>query len=156
MQKRQLGLTLIELMIVIAIIGILGALALPAYQDYSIRARVSEMLLAASGSTPTHSTLPPPMSSSSPSRVLAGGGQLRPGGHSPPPSLTLPTASSSSTLTMTDNDVDDKDDCNDGVCPIVAGVFIIVAAWREEGAPLPCRVVIITVPPSHRAGEIGQ
>jgi type IV pilus assembly protein PilA len=42
-------LTLIELMIVIAIIGILGALALPAYQDYSIRAKASEMLLAASG-----------------------------------------------------------------------------------------------------------
>jgi type IV pilus assembly protein PilA len=40
---------LIELMIVIAIIGILGALALPAYQDYSIRAKVSEMLIAASG-----------------------------------------------------------------------------------------------------------
>ncbi|MCE2781377.1 pilin [Limnohabitans sp.] len=49
MQKRQQGLTLIELMIVIAIIGILGALALPAYQDYSVRAKVSEMLLAASG-----------------------------------------------------------------------------------------------------------
>lgn len=49
MQKRQKGLTLIELMIVIAIIGILGALALPAYQDYSIRAKASEMLLAAGG-----------------------------------------------------------------------------------------------------------
>jgi type IV pilus assembly protein PilA len=49
MQKRQQGLTLIELMIVIAIIGILGALALPAYQDYSIRAKASEMLLAAGG-----------------------------------------------------------------------------------------------------------
>jgi type IV pilus assembly protein PilA len=49
MQKRQQGLTLIELMIVIAIIGILGALALPAYQDYSIRAKVSEMLLAVNG-----------------------------------------------------------------------------------------------------------
>lgn len=49
MQKRQQGLTLIELMIVIAIIGILGALALPAYQDYSIRAKVSELLVAASG-----------------------------------------------------------------------------------------------------------
>ena len=43
----QKGLTLIELMIVIAVIGILGALALPAYQDYTIRAKVSEMLLAA-------------------------------------------------------------------------------------------------------------
>jgi type IV pilus assembly protein PilA len=36
-------------MIVIAVIGILGALALPAYQDYTIRAKVSEMLLAANG-----------------------------------------------------------------------------------------------------------
>jgi type IV pilus assembly protein PilA len=47
MAKNQQGLTLIELMIVIAVIGILGALALPAYQDYAIRAKVSEMLLAA-------------------------------------------------------------------------------------------------------------
>ena len=58
MQKRQQGLTLIELMIVIAIIGILGALALPAYQDYSIRAKASEMLLAASGcKTAVHEAL---------------------------------------------------------------------------------------------------
>ena len=50
MQKTlQQGLTLIELMIVIAVIGILGALALPAYQDYTIRAKVTEMLLAADG-----------------------------------------------------------------------------------------------------------
>lgn len=49
MKNKQHGLTLIELMIVIAVIGILGALALPAYQDYSIRAKVSEMLLAANG-----------------------------------------------------------------------------------------------------------
>jgi type IV pilus assembly protein PilA len=49
MKKNQHGLTLIELMIVIAIIGILGALALPAYQDYTVRAKVSEMLLAANG-----------------------------------------------------------------------------------------------------------
>ena len=57
MQKMQKGFTLIELMIVVAIIGILAAVAIPAYQDYTIRAKVSEIIgIATASKTPMYET----------------------------------------------------------------------------------------------------
>jgi type IV pilus assembly protein PilA len=53
LKKTQKGFTLIELMIVIAIIGILAAIAIPAYTDYTVRARVSEGVTAASAAKAT-------------------------------------------------------------------------------------------------------
>ncbi len=52
-RSMQKGFTLIELMIVVAIIGILAAVALPAYQDYTVRAKASEMILAGSSAKTT-------------------------------------------------------------------------------------------------------
>lgn len=53
MKKMQQGFTLIELMIVVAIIGILAAVAIPAYQDYTVRAKVTEGLTIASSAKAT-------------------------------------------------------------------------------------------------------
>ena len=70
-RSMQKGFTLIELMIVVAIIGILAAVALPAYQDYTLRARMSEVILAASQ---CRTTVTETVQSSSTTSAFAAGG----------------------------------------------------------------------------------
>jgi type IV pilus assembly protein PilA len=70
MKAVQKGFTLIELMIVVAIIGILAAVALPAYQDYTARAKMSEVILAASA---CRTSITETVQSSGPGALPAGG-----------------------------------------------------------------------------------
>ena len=87
MKSVQKGFTLIELMIVVAIIGILAAVALPAYQDYTVRAKVSELMLAASG---VRTAISEKFQSDPSNTVCAGGG------------ATIPITGKVATATVTD------------------------------------------------------
>ena len=138
MKRIQQGFTLIELMIVVAIIGILAAVALPAYQDYTRRAKVSEVILAASA---CRTTITEVVQSSSGSLPTTGWGceasqpsqyvdtiSVSAGGVITVLSRAIPGVAGTITLTPTPN-------------PVVAGTGI--TAWTCGG----------TISPNHRPGS---
>lgn len=97
MNRIQKGFTLIELMIVVAIIGILAAVALPAYQDYTIRAKITEGLSLAAGAK---TALTETFNSKGPTDMSSGAAT----GYAPPAATTIvasvmPTASGVITIT---------------------------------------------------------
>ena len=98
MKRVQQGFTLIELMIVVAIIGILAAVALPAYQDYTVKARVSEAILATSQCRTAVSEVYQTGSASTRAWSPAGGAASRP---SRPPSTWLDLTNADGAITVT-------------------------------------------------------
>ena len=92
MKQLQKGFTLIELMIVVAIIGILAAVALPAYQDYTVRAKVTEgMVLAGSAKTA--------VAENAANGVTLGNGWTAPGSTASVSSLAIAAATGEITIT---------------------------------------------------------
>nr|PZN74860.1 MAG: competence protein [Pseudomonadota bacterium] len=91
MKSVQKGFTLIELMIVVAIIGILAAIAIPAYQDYTVRSRVSELMVAGSAAKATVAE-----------NIANNGGQIAAGGNCA--GVTNTTAQTQNLASMTCDD----------------------------------------------------
>ena len=107
-KKAQAGFTLIELMIVVAIIGILAAVALPAYQDYTVRGRVSELAILGSS-----------MKSTITENIASNGGLIQAGMCKGVVDVTVPTANTTSAV------------CND-----TTGAVLVTGTAKANGVTL--------------------
>lgn len=116
MKKTQKGFTLIELMIVVAIIGILAAVALPAYQTYTNRAAFSELVLAA---TPLRTAVELGVQTRNPANLAA----LAGGALGIPANVGTPTATLHGSV-------------------VTAGV--ITMTWKDDGSDLDAETYILT------------
>jgi type IV pilus assembly protein PilA len=128
MKRVQQGFTLIELMIVVAIIGILAAVALPAYQDYTIRAKNSEVILAASACRTTITEVVQ-STTSLPTTVDAYGCEA-----SNPSSQyvsKISTAGATGVITVTSQNIK-----NSNATPPVVGGVVTLIPQKVDGTPI--------------------
>ena len=135
MKRVQQGFTLIELMIVVAIIGILAAVALPAYQDYTVRAKMSEVILAMSACRTSITEVYQSGGTNTPSQNGWGCEQLTPGGSSK--YVNLVTTSVDGAVTATIQGISTAVDTKLVTLVPLAGNATTVATWAaNSGAGL--------------------